>query len=79
MNVDDTTQIEQVVQEIDRLITEMTAIRSQLERLRQSSSPQPQSVKSMGYFGMWSDRDDMRGLSSREWLNRLRNEQWARP
>ena len=36
------------------------------------------SVRETEYFGMWADREDMRGLSSREWLKSLRAQQWMR-
>ena len=36
------------------------------------------SVRETEYFGMWADREDMRGLSSREWLKSLRAQQWTR-
>jgi hypothetical protein len=40
------------------------------------SSPPTHSVKESEYFGMWADREDMHGLSSREWLQKLRAKQW---
>ncbi len=33
------------------------------------------SVRETEYFGMWADREDMHGLSSREWLKNLRARQ----
>ncbi|MBI5032660.1 MAG: hypothetical protein HZB51_19225 [Chloroflexi bacterium] len=74
----DDSRIESVVQEIDRLITEMTALRSQLVFLSHKSADQTRSVRTANYFGMWADRQDMRGLSSREWLENLRAKQWTR-
>ena len=35
------------------------------------------SVQEAEYFGMWADRQDMRGLSSREWLENLRKQHWT--
>jgi hypothetical protein len=35
------------------------------------------SVQEAEYFGMWADRKDMRGLSSREWLENLRKQHWT--
>jgi hypothetical protein len=44
-----------------------------------SQARRPQrSVREADYFGMWADREDMQGLSSRQWLERLRNQQWNR-
>ncbi len=36
------------------------------------------SVRQAEYFGMWADRDDMAGQSSRAWLEDLRSQQWMR-
>lgn len=63
--------IEHIVQQIDRFISEMTAFRSQLASLN-ASIRRVHSVREADYFGMWADREDMRGLSSREWLENLR-------
>ena len=42
----------------------------------QTRQPLP-PVQESEYFGMWADRQDMRGLSSREWLERQRKQHWA--
>ena len=72
------SRIEHIVQQIDRFIAEMTAFRSQLASLS-ASVRRVHSVRDTDYFGMWADREDMRGLSSREWLENLRARQWTRP
>ncbi len=77
MDRPNTERIEQVVEEIDRLIAEMTALRSQLVYLSQVPTS-PHSVRAADYFGIWADREDMRGLSSRQWLENLRAQQWTR-
>jgi len=51
------------------------------QRLPTPGSPSvrsDRSVRETEYFGMWADREDMRGLSSREWLESLRAQQWMR-
>jgi len=68
--------IEQVVQQIDRLIAEMSLLREQIAALNQPAAQGERSVRDAEYFGMWADRDDMAGRSSREWLGTLRAEQW---
>ena len=67
--------IEQVVQQIDRLIAEMSLLREQIAALNQPAAQSERSVRDAEYFGMWADRDDMAGRSSREWLDTLRAEQ----
>lgn len=36
------------------------------------------SILEYEFCGMWKDRDDMKGLSSTEWLAKIRREQWSR-
>jgi|GEM_PF-1436794 ribosomal protein L29 len=72
----DASHITHIVHEIDRLIEEMTTLRHQLTVL-QAGNPNS-SVREADYFGMWAEREDMRGLSSREWLEQLRSRQWSR-
>ncbi len=72
------SQTQRIVQEIDRLIGEMLILRDQVSALSESPSRTSHSVREAEYFGMWSDRDDMQGLSSREWLEHLRAQQWTR-
>jgi hypothetical protein len=72
------SQIEHLVQEIDRLIAEMAHLRSQVAALSNVPAQPVRSVRETEYFGMWADRQDMRGQSSREWLESLRAQQWTR-
>ena len=70
------SQIQDIVQEIDRLITEMMTLRNQVSAL-DPPSQHDRSVQEAEYFGMWAERQDMHGLSSREWLKSLRAQQWT--
>jgi hypothetical protein len=36
------------------------------------------SVREYEFCGMWKDREDMKGLSTAEWLAKLRREHWSR-
>ena len=72
-----TPQVEHIVQEIDRLIAEMARLRREVAALSDSSAPPDRSVREGEYFGMWADRPDMQGRSSREWLQDLRAGQWT--
>ena len=71
-------QIQYIVREIDRLIAEMTLLRSQVSTLSSPPVQPDRSVREAEYFGMWADRGDMHELSSREWLEGLRAQQWTR-
>jgi hypothetical protein len=77
MTVKTFPQIQDIVEEIDRLIAEMTVLRSQVSALDSPSAQMERSVRDTEYFGMWAEREDMRGLSSREWLESLRSQQWT--
>jgi hypothetical protein len=71
---EDASQIRQILQEIDRLIAEMAFLRSQVAALSNASASESRSVRQAEYFGMWADREDMRGRSSRDWLEDLRSQ-----
>jgi hypothetical protein len=78
-SVKEPSQIQMVIQEIDRLIAEMTELRAKVVTLSDTSQKQPEgSIRQTEYFGMWNNREDMTDKSSREWLENLRSEQWSR-
>ena len=35
------------------------------------------SIREAEFFGMWADRKDLAGKSSRDWLNNLRTSHWS--
>ena len=75
--VENPPQVQYIVREIDRLIAEMAALRSQVFALGSPPVQPDRSVREAEYFGMWADRKDMQGLSSRKWLESLRAQQWT--
>ena len=67
----------QVLQELDRLISEMSMLRVKITQLERSSSPR--SIRQAEYFGIWADREDLPvSATSREWLEQWRKQQWQR-
>jgi hypothetical protein len=44
----------------------------------QANAPS-RSIRDAEFFGMWADRKDMEGMSSRDWLDNMRDSQWSRP
>ena len=76
--IENVSQIQSILQEIDRLIAEMSLLRSQVAALSSLTVSTNRSVREAEYFGMWADRKDMHGQSSRAWLNHLRTQQWIR-
>ena len=74
----DSSQIHHILQEMDRLIAEMATLRNQVAALSSGQASARRSVRQAEYFGMWADREDMKGLSSRAWLESLRAQHWMR-
>ena len=68
------------VADIDRVIDEMMRLRQRAVMLTAfpASDKAFESIRESEAFGMWSDREDLQGVSSRDWLNQLRVQQWAR-
>jgi hypothetical protein len=64
-----------IVAEIDRLINEMVKLRTRVAS--EISPPAMSTSKEWEIFGMWADREDMQGISTVEWLDKLRGEQWG--
>jgi hypothetical protein len=50
------SQVGRVVQEIDRLIAEMTTLRRRVSALGSQPVRPDRSVREAEYFGMWADR-----------------------
>ena len=67
--------VQQVLSELDRLIAEMTSLRQQVALLDKPAIQPKQSIRLAPYYGMWAGRDDMDGLSSRAWLEQIRQQQ----
>ncbi len=59
--------------------TEITVLPNQNADLIYPTTQSQGSIRDAEYFGMWQERPDMEGLSSREWLEQQRTRQWIRP
>ena len=70
-----TRRIQDIIEEIDRLIADMITVRSRVAALGNPPIQSHRSVREAEYFGMWADREDMRRLSSSEWLKNPRSQQ----
>lgn len=71
---------ERIISDLDHFISEMVQLRRRVAALigESKTGDSSGSVRDAEWFGMWADREDMQGLSSREWLSQLRAEQWGR-
>jgi hypothetical protein len=75
----ETIQSIHILQTLDRLISEMNTLRSQVVASLENSTPKTTiPVREAEYFGIWANREDMPEDSSRVWLEQLRSTQWSR-
>jgi hypothetical protein len=66
-----------LIADIDRMMDELAAMRRRLADVMQHSAQPSVPVSQWEMVGMWADREDMQGLSTEEWLARLRAQQWG--
>ena len=74
--------VENILSDMDHLIGEIIELRQRVKQLvatehHSGHTQDVRSVRDTAWFGVWAARDDMQGLSSREWLTHLRNQQWG--
>ncbi|RMD94732.1 MAG: hypothetical protein D6814_14180 [Calditrichaeota bacterium] len=70
---------QRIISDIDHLIGEMLKLRRKVTKLVSEKNDGNQSfrpVRETEWFGMWAGRKDMEGISSREWLKKLRDKHW---
>lgn len=70
--------IQALLEELDRLIVRMAALRGQVAALEDRVPSSQGSIREAESFGMWAGREDMKGLTSREWLECQRMDHWKR-
>jgi hypothetical protein len=74
------SDVQQLLVDIDRLVAEMMTLRERVARLEtEEAKPAVRSVREASYFGVWAEREDMSDCTSRQWLQRKRQEQWQFP
>lgn len=79
-SIAETENVGRIVSDLDNLINEILQVRRRVAALAGGNQTERTlvSVRDAEWFGMWADREDMQGLSSREWLTQLRAQQWGR-
>jgi len=72
--------VQNIISDLDKLISELAQLRGRVTALAGGNQDRQavRSVRDAEWFGMWADREDMQGLSSRDWLRQLRTHQWGR-
>lgn len=69
---------------IENIESQLSSLKKALEELKETQpamEPETEEFKSVREYefcGMWKDREDLKGLSSSEWLEKMRREQWSR-
>ncbi len=74
--VQEVDNVQCVISDLDNLIGEILEVRSRVAALAYENQSEQlfASVKNTEAFGMWADREDMQGLTSREWLSWIRTQ-----
>jgi len=69
-----------IIDIIDHLESDLSKLKKALMERRHLKGQRKafRSIREYEFCGMWKDRADMEGLSSAEWLAKLRREQWGR-
>jgi len=69
-----------IINMIDHLESDLSKLKSALMQTKRLKGKRKvfRSVREYEFCGMWKDRDDMKGLSSSEWLVKLRRDHWSR-
>ena len=76
-SAEEVDNVQRILSDLDNLIGEILQVRSRVAALadENQSGQSLASGKDAEGFGMWADREAMQGLSSREWLSRIRAQQ----
>jgi len=79
-HIAETDRVQRIISDIDRLINEILDLRRRVAALGGGENKLNQSFRSVREsegFGIWADREDMQGISSRDWLTNVRTQQWG--
>ncbi len=74
----DSTNVERIIAQVVRMNDETATVRGQGAPIKARARPN-RLVRKCNCFGMQADREDMHGLSSRKWPQKIRGRQWTRP
>lgn len=76
------SQEEMILQELNYIIAKVNRLQDQVQLIHNSnpckSNPDwYRPIEEEEFFGMWADREDMKGKTSREWLQEQRRKHWG--
>jgi hypothetical protein len=72
------TSVIKIIEHIESELSNLKKALKETEPTVREKKKGVRSVREYEFCGMWKDREDMKGLSSTEWLAKLRGEQWGR-
>ncbi len=73
-----TTNVIEIIEDIESQLSTLKKALKEIKPIANGVREGARSVREYEFCGMWKDREDMKGLSSVEWLAKLRREQWGR-
>ncbi len=73
-----TTNVIEIIEQIESQLSTLKKAVKEIKPTTNEAKEGARSVREYEFCGMWKDREDMRGLSSTEWLAKLRSDQWGR-
>ena len=73
-----TTGVLEIIEHIESELSNLKKAVKEITPIVKGETKGFRSVTEYEFCGMWQDREDMKGLSSTEWLEKLRREQWGR-
>jgi len=68
-----------IIELIDHMESDLGKLKKAISNNKQDGREKRKPFRSFREYefcGMWKDREDMKGLSSTEWLTRIRKTQW---
>lgn len=68
----------EIIEHIESELSNLKKVLNENKPIAKEEKEGFRSVREYEFCGMWKDREDMKGLSSTEWLAKLRGEQWGR-
>lgn len=68
----------EIIEHVESELSKLKKTLTEAELIGIGEKTEGRSVREFEFCGLWKDREDMKGLSTAEWLAKLRREQWGR-
>jgi len=70
---------EELLNRLDQMAMEIEKLRQQVLESMAAKRSRKKSVREYGFYGIWADREEWRGLSTEECLAQIREKAWGDP